>query len=107
MSDKISKKCLICGKDYEPCIICEKNKNRYAGWRLFTDTIDCFKIYAILTTESSDEEKKIKLEGCNLIDLDSFQEEVKKEIKRILAIVSKKNTNKEENIKKEIPVKTE
>lgn len=85
--------CAICGKPYRVCSTC-KEITLYTPWRTIVDTIPHYKIYLILceyTKTQNIDKAKEALSECDLSELNTFDEDIKKVIKKIL--------EKEENIK--------
>ena len=40
--------CILCGKPYHLCIICDSTKPDWKRWKTITDTENCYNIYVIL-----------------------------------------------------------
>lgn len=79
--------CSICGKPYRVCRTCAEQKT-FKPWRTVTDTIEHYKIYMAVhgyTVSKNKEKAKDDLEKCDLSGLESFNQEIKKVIKEILA----------------------
>ena len=61
MNKELYNNCLICGKEYKRCRVCEENRGTWASWKQFTDCPECFKILTVSEKEievpiSTDEE---------------------------------------------------
>ena len=79
--------CVVCGKEFKPCLTCEKFKNHFIGWRLLTEKEDHFKIYMIvkdyLAGRADREESLAMLEKVDLSDMDTFKDSIKEVIAKI------------------------
>lgn len=103
MADYLNAKCSICGKLYHICNDCANTKS-FTPWRAIADTLNCYKIFLILRDYTNGytkkEEAKQLLKGCDLSELETFEDNIKISIKEILTedrrkpmkAVSKKNT---------------
>lgn len=80
--------CIICGKKYHLCIACERSKTNWQQWKVIADTENCYKIYKVLNdynfNKISKEEARSLLGKLDLKEVDSFKENVKKQIKDIM-----------------------
>ena len=80
--------CIICGKKYHLCIACERSKTNWQQWKVIADTENCYKIYKVLNdynfNKISKEEARSLLGELDLKEVDSFKENVKKQIKDIM-----------------------
>ena len=68
-------KCPVCGKMYEVCLSCSKNKMQ--SWKTVTDTEECFKVFTTLhrvyvTNKMTKEEAKEIIADIKFEDLDSY-----------------------------------
>lgn len=98
--------CAICGKEYEVCSTCAKVKS-FTPWRTITDTIDCYRIYTVLssyTKGASKEVTKEMLSSLDLSDLDNFQPDIKAVIKDIMKEEKPKKIFYKKENKNVIPV---
>lgn len=87
--------CIICGKKYHLCIACERTKSTWKHWKMISDSENCYKIYKIVNDYNfnkitKDEAKKM-IEKCDLTELETIKENVKKVIKEIM---EEKNVSK-------------
>lgn len=96
--------CAICGKAYYACKSCGEYKRLYP-WKMFTDTLEHYKIYQIIHGYSigvyDKQETKAKLQNVDLSDLNTLIESIQTIIKDILGmnnIQGSQSANK--NIKK-------
>lgn len=68
MSKSDMSTCIVCGKSYTACLSC-RNQDRIKPWRSITDTIDCYKIFLIISQYNngyvSKEEAKKQLEAVS------------------------------------------
>ena len=87
MNKKNNATCSICGTPYYMCLSCKDMMN-LNPWKRHTDTSEHYKIYQILRGFNigiyTKEEAKSKLENVDLSDFDSFRENVKGNINRIM-----------------------
>lgn len=99
MAEQINATCSICGKGYYMCLAC-KDMMKLHPWKRHTDTSEHYKIYQILhgysTGVYSSEETKHKLQMVDLSDLDSFREDIKNHIVKIMGA---EPTNEEVDVK--------
>lgn len=90
--DKKTSRCAICNKEYELCISCDE-KSKLNPWKMHTDTAEHFKIYQIIrgftTGVYTEKEAKEKLERTDLKDIQTFKENIRVIIKKLLSA----NTN--------------
>lgn len=84
--------CSICGKRYHKCVTC-KSEQAFFPWKSVADSANCWKIYYHLSNFTkgvcSVDETHKQLENCDLSELDSFQDHIKRKIKEILTKVEK------------------
>ena len=87
MAEKINI-CSICGKEYTVCPNCQGVKT-YTPWRTVTDSMNCWQIYTVLSSYTNKhinkEEAKKELSQCDLSNIKSFDKDVKRAIKNIMA----------------------
>ncbi len=86
-NNNINAHCSICGKGYYLCQSC-KNEKKFKPWRTVTDTIEHYKIYMAIhgyTVTKNKDIAKVELQNCDLSDMSSFKEEIKKVINEITA----------------------
>lgn len=79
--------CSICGKPYRVCRTCAEQKT-FKPWRTVTDTIEHYKIYLAIhgyTISKNKELAMAELSKCDLSGLETFNPEIQKVIKEILA----------------------
>lgn len=87
MSEKINAWCDICGKGYHVCSTCQ-DITSFTPWRIITDTREHYKIFLILSEYNKTKDKKTarkELSTCDLSELESFNDNIKNAIKRIMA----------------------
>lgn len=60
MAEYLNATCSICGKKYHLCSTCENIKT-FAPWRNITDTIDCYKIFLVLSEYTKTKNKNISI----------------------------------------------
>lgn len=107
MSEKLNATCDICGKKYHICNTC-KDITSFTPWRTITDTIEHYKIFLILSEYTQDKDKNKAREdllSCDLSELESFNENIKKAIKEIMEEKNDKqklisSSNDKKNVKK-------
>lgn len=86
MSEELNATCDVCGKKYHVCVSCLQQKT-FKPWRTVVDTIDHYKIYMAVhgyTVTKDKELAKKELSVCDLSELDSFSDNIKKAINEIL-----------------------
>lgn len=98
-------KCPVCGKMYEVCLSCSKNKMQ--SWKTVTDTEECFKVFTTLhrvyvTNKMTKEEAKEIIADIKFEDLDSYP--LAHQIKGILEVGE---TNKSVKVETEKVVEPE
>lgn len=87
MAENLNATCSICGKKYHVCRSCNDIQS-FQPWRTVCDTLPHYMIYLILAEYTKTKDKvsaKKELEKCNLSELNTFDEDVKKVIKEIMA----------------------
>lgn len=87
MAEELNATCSICGKKYHVCLSCQQEKT-FKPWRTVVDTVDHYKIYMAVhgyTITKDKEMAKKALSVCDLSELDSFADNIKKAINEILA----------------------
>ena len=112
MAEYLNAKCAICEKKYHLCKTCEDVKT-FPPWRTVTDTIDCYKIFLVLseyTKTKNKEQAKKELSTCNLKEKDVFAPHIKAAIDEIMAepevkIETSTKGIKEKEVKNSQPVK--
>lgn len=112
MAEYLNAKCAICEKKYHLCKTCEDVKT-FSPWRTVTDTIDCYKIFLVLseyTKTKNKEQAKKELSTCNLKEKDVFAPHIKAAIDEIMAepevkIETSTKGIKEKEVKNSQPVK--
>lgn len=109
MAEYLNAKCAICDKKYHLCKTCEDIES-FLPWRTVTDTIDCYKIFLVLseyTKTKNKEQAKKELSTCNLKEKDTFAPHIKVAIDEILAEpeVKVETSTKEKEVKNSQPVK--
>ncbi|EXG87844.1 hypothetical protein K413DRAFT_4745 [Clostridium sp. ASBs410] len=84
---ELNAKCSICGKKYHVCHTCS-NTISFTPWRKITDTTNCYKIFLILRDYTNGyvdkESTRDLLNGCDLKELDTYEDNIKKTINEIL-----------------------
>lgn len=112
MAEYLNATCSICSKKYHLCKSCEDIES-FSPWRTVTDTIDCYKIFLVLseyTKTKNKEQAKKELSTCNLKEKDVFAPHIKVAIDEIMAepeVEVKTSTKeiKEKEVKNSQPVK--
>ena len=87
MSEELNATCDVCGKKYHVCLSCQQEK-AFKPWRTVVDTTDHYKIYMAVhgyTVTKDKEMAKKELSVCDLSELDSFSDNIKKAINEILS----------------------
>ena len=87
MAEYLNATCSICSKKYHLCKSCEDIES-FSPWRTVTDTIDCYKIFLVLseyTKTKNKEQAKKELSTCNLKEKDVFAPHIKAAIDEIMA----------------------
>lgn len=87
MSEELNANCDVCGKKYHVCVSCLQQKT-FKPWRTVVDTIDHYKIYMAVhgyTVTKDKELAKKELSVCDLSELNSFSDNIKKAINEILS----------------------
>ncbi len=103
MSELLNGVCDICGKRYSVCKTCQTVKT-FKPWRTITDTLEHYKIFIALseyTRTKNKEEAKEQLSHCDLSDLESFPDRIKKVIKEITVEPKMEAVEKTEGIQVE------
>lgn len=84
--------CIMCGNKYDACLSC-KDKIALRPWKTITDTVDCYKLFLIITQYNkgilSKESAKKQLSAIKY-DFDSLKETDKSVIQTILADTTNK-----------------
>ena len=112
MAEYLNATCSICSKKYHLCKSCEDIES-FSPWRTVTDTIDCYKIFLVLseyTKTKNKEQAKKELSTCNLKEKDVFAPHIKAAIDEIMAepevkIETSTKGIKEKEVKNSQPVK--
>ena len=101
--------CAICGKPYRVCNTCQNIKS-FTPWRTVTDTLPHYIIYLAVynynKTKNKDAAKEALLK-CDLSELETFDEDIKKTIKEIIGDDKKVDTSSKTKITKELKEKSE
>lgn len=112
MAEYLNATCSICSKKYHLCKSCEDIES-FSPWRTVTDTIDCYKIFLVLseyTKTKNKEQAKKELSTCNLKEKDAFAPHIKAAIDEIMAepevkVETSTKEIKEKEVKNSQPVK--
>lgn len=112
MAEYLNATCSICSKKYHLCKSCEDIES-FSPWRTVTDTIDCYKIFLVLseyTKTKNKEQAKKELSTCNLKEKDVFAPHIKAAIDEIMAepeveVETSTKEIKEKGVKNSQPVK--
>ena len=84
--------CTICGNGYYMCLSCH-DQMKLNPWKIHTDTSEHYKVFQILrgfsTGVYTKQEAANRLKNVDLSDMDSFKDNIKKQIKNILSDTSK------------------
>lgn len=86
MSEKINAYCDICGCGYHICRSCQ-DITSFTPWRVITDTREHYKIFLVLSEYNQTKNKEIAKEAlstCDLSELESFNDNIKRTIKEIM-----------------------
>ena len=85
---KKSRKCICCGKEYRYCGNCAQDRYKPTYFALYCSE-NCHEAFSAANELNfghiSKEAAQKKLKTCDLSELDSFNEIVKKDIKKIIA----------------------
>lgn len=85
---KNNRKCFCCGTEYNYCPTCEEQRD-LETWHIMFDNENCKKIFQICSDDflkhTTREETISLLENCDLSNLESFNQDIKEQIKDILA----------------------
>lgn len=88
MDKELYNECLICGKSYKRCRVCEMNRGTWASWKQFTDCPECFQVLTSIqgytTKTTSKEEAAEELKKCNLSRKSIFLPRIQELIDEIL-----------------------
>lgn len=88
MNKELYNNCLICGKEYKRCRVCEENRGTWASWKQFTDCPECFKILTVVQGYTSGivskEDSCKELKKCDLSHKSTFLPRVKELVDEIL-----------------------
>lgn len=87
MAEELNATCAICGKKYHVCLSCQQERS-FKPWRTVVDTTDHYKIYMAVhgyTVTKDKEMARKELSVCDLSELDTFSDNIKKAINEILA----------------------
>ena len=106
MAEELNATCAICGKKYHVCLSCQQERS-FKPWRTVVDTIDHYKIYMAIhgyTVTKDKEMAKKALSACDLSELNSFEDNIKKAINEILA--EDKTTTETKTVKIKTPKRT-
>lgn len=109
MSEELNATCSICGKRYHVCHTC-KEITSFTPWRTITDTRDHYMIFLALSEYTKIKNKakaKNELSRCDLSELETFDNDVKRVIKEILKEDEPKKTVQKVMYKKPVSVKTD
>lgn len=93
--------CKICGKGYHMCLSC-RDYARLHPWQKDTDNEEHYKVFQVLKGHTigiySDEEARERLDNIDLSDSDSYLDEIKSHIDRIV-MATNKQENKEDSVR--------
>lgn len=109
MAKELNATCSICGKKYHVCNSC-KEMTSFTPWRIVTDTRDHYMIFLVLSEYTKTKNKtkaKNELSRCDLSELETFDNDVKRVIKEILKEDEPKKTVQKVMYKKPVSVKTD
>lgn len=105
MANQETATCVVCGRQYRACLSC-KNQIRLKPWKSITDTMECYKIFLVITQYNngytSREEARKQLEAIPYNE-DILSESVRNKIKEIMSVPveqPKKTANKSADKKK-------
>lgn len=108
---KNNETCIICGKQYHLCIVCERTKATWKQWKMLTDTENCYEIYKIVNDYTfkkiSKTDAQDMLKNLDLTELNTFKDSVRKIIEEIMDVkklqkVKKDEKNTEGNTKQSV-----
>ena len=87
MAEKNNATCSICGKPYHMCLSC-KDIMKASPWKIHTDTSEHYKVFQIIrgynTGVYTECEAKDKLGKVDLSDFDTFRDNIKEIINKIM-----------------------
>ena len=102
-----TRKCIVCGKEYEYCNRCESYAAFPAWMSIFHDE-NCKKIMSIATEYRAGNltkaEAKIRLDGCDISNKKNFSDSI---LKTVNEICSGRKFSKADIVKVEEDIKTE
>lgn len=86
---KINRKCIICGKDYYFCNVCNSEDANKPTWYFIFDGQNCHDIYEVCT-QYRDEEIDVKvayekISKLDISDIESFAESTRNQIEEIMS----------------------
>lgn len=85
---KLNRVCFTCGKKHSYCPTCYDDSH-LESWHIMFDNENCKAIFEIVNKSFyghiTEEASIIQLEKCNLNDLETFNEDIKNDIKNILS----------------------
>ena len=87
MAEELNATCAICGKKYHVCLSWQQERS-FKPWRTVVDTTDHYKIYMAVhgyTVTKDKEMARKELSVCDLSELDSFSDNIKKAINESVA----------------------
>ena len=95
--------CAICGRKYDVCLSC-KDQNKIKPWRSITDTVDCYKIFLVITQLNngyiSKEEAKSQLEQITF-NKNDLREDVRNKVDEIMSSTTERKRSKTNNAENE------
>lgn len=87
--------CAICGKPYRVCHTCQNIKT-FTPWRTVTDTLPHYIVYLAVYEYNRTKNKEVakkELLKCDLSELETFDEDIKRTIKEIIGDDKKVDTS--------------
>lgn len=96
--------CVICGRQYDVCLSC-KDQNKIKPWRSITDSVNCYKVFLVLTQLNngyiSKEEAKSQLEQITF-NKNSLREDVRNKVDEIMSYtIERTKRSKNNNVENE------
>ena len=83
----LNRECFTCGRKHSYCPSCYEDRH-LETWHIMFDDINCKNIFNIVNQyfykHITVEDAILMLENCDLTELDTFNEDIKKDIKNIL-----------------------
>lgn len=99
MGKSIKAVCAICGREYDVCLSC-KDQNKIKPWRSITDSVDCYKVFLVITQLNngyiSKEEAKSQLEQITF-NKNNLREDVRNKVDEIMSYTTERTKRSKTN----------